>query len=198
MEYVAGENLTEVIGRIGVAGMLDWRHAFRVGVHVGRALEYCHNQQVIHRNVTPTNILLEATTKMARLGDLMLAKALEGVLAKQITRPGEIIGDVAYMSPERTRGTEGLDGRSDLYGLGAVLYAMLTGRPPFEGTLVERITKIRQAEPEKPKKFQMAIPDRFQDVVMKLLAKRPEDRYQTAGERLKELAWVGKLNGVVV
>ena len=198
MEYVAGENLTEVIQRIGVAGMLDWRHAFRVGVHVGRALEYCHGQQVIHRNVTPTNILLEATSKTARLGDLMLAKALEGVLAKQITRPGEIIGDVAYLSPERTRGTEGLDGRSDLYGLGAVLYAMLTGRPPFEGSLVERITKIRQAEPEKPKKFQMAIPDRFQDVVMKLLAKRPEDRYQTATEMLKELAWVGKLNGVVV
>ena len=196
MEYVAGENLTEVIQRIGVAGMIDWRHAFRVGIHIGRALEYCHGQQVIHRNVTPTNILVEATTKTARLGDLMLAKALEGVLAKQITRPGEIIGDVAYMSPERTRGTEGLDGRSDLYGLGAVLYAMLTGRPPFEGTLVERITKIRQAEPEKPKKFQMSIPDRFQDVVMRLLAKRPEDRYQTATEMLKELAWVGKLNGV--
>ena len=121
MEYVVGENLTEVIDRIGVAGMLDWRHAFRVGVHVGRALEYCHDQQVVHRNVTPTNILLETTTRAARLGDLMLAKALEGVMAKQITRPGEIIGDVAYLSPERTRGTEKLDGRSDLYGLGAVI-----------------------------------------------------------------------------
>jgi hypothetical protein len=196
MEYVAGENLTEVIKRISVAGMLDWRHAFRIGVHIGRALEYCHGEQVIHRNVTPTNILLETTTKAARLGDLMLAKALEGVLAKQITRPGEIIGDIAYMSPERTRGTDGIDGRSDLYGLGAVLYALLTGRPPFEGPLVERVTKIRQAEPEKPKKFQMSIPDRFQDVVMKLLAKRPEDRYQTATEMLKDLAWVGKLNGV--
>ena len=198
MEYIAGENMTDVIKRISVAGMLDWRHAFRVGVHIGRALEYCHSKQIIHRNVTPTNILLETTTKDVKLGDLMLAKAFEGVLAKQITRPGEIIGDVAYMSPERTRDTEELDGRSDLYGLGAVLYALLTGRPPFEGTLVERIAKIRKVEPEKPKKFQMSIPDRFQDVVMKLLAKRPEDRYQTATEMLKQLASVGKFNGVTV
>ncbi|MBY0233007.1 MAG: protein kinase [Gemmataceae bacterium] len=197
MEYVAGENLTQVIGRIGVAGMLDWRHAFKAAVHIGRALEHVHALEIIHRNVTPTNILLEATTKTAKLGDLMLAKALEGVLAKQVTRPGEIIGDVEYMSPERTRGTEGIDGRSDLYGLGATLYGLLTGRPPLQGTtLVEKITRIRTAEPEKPKKYQMSIPDRFQDVVLKLLAKRPEDRYQSAADMLKELSWIGKLNGM--
>jgi serine/threonine protein kinase len=199
MEYVAGENLTQVIERIGVAGMLDWRNAYRVAVHVGRALEYAHNESIIHRNVTPTNILLDATNKTAKLGDLMLAKALEGTLARQITRPGEIIGEVAYMSPERTRGTEGLDGRSDLYGLGATVYALLTGRPPFGGTtLVEKISRIRQTEPEKPTKFQMSIPSQFEGVVLKLLAKDPGARYQSATDLLKELTRVGRFSGVTV
>lgn len=199
MEYIAGENLQQVIDRIGVAGMLDWRNAFRIGVHVARGLEYINDQSIIHRNVTPTNILLEATSKTAKLGDVMLAKAMEGIMQKQITRPGEIVGDVAYMSPERTRGPEDVDARSDLYGLGATLYALLTGKPPFGGTtLVEKVTNIRQATPEKPTKFQMSIPGQFEAIVLKLLGKRPEDRYQSAGDLLKELTRVGKFNGVTV
>jgi len=197
MEYVAGENMKQVIDRIGVAGMLDWRYAFRVGVQVGRALEYAHGQQIIHRNVTPTNILLDAPTKAAKLGDLMFAKATEGSLAQQITRPGELVGDVTYMSPERTRGqTDEVDGRSDLYGLGATVYALLTGHPPCDGaTLVEKITRIRQVAPENPTKYQMSIPSQFEGVVMKLLAKRPDDRYQTAGELVRQLERAGKFLG---
>ena len=199
MEYIAGENMQQVIDRIGVAGMLDWRHAFKAAVHVARALEYAHGESIIHRNVSPTNILLEATSKTAKLGDLVLAKALEGAMARQITRPGEIIGDVLYMSPERTRGTDELDARSDLYGLGATLYALLTGRPPFSGaTLVEKISRIRQTEPEKPTKFQMSIPGQFEGIVLKLLAKNPNDRYQSARDLLKELTRVGKFIGMQV
>src|SRR5947207_242583 len=70
MEYVCGESMTEVIGRIGVAGMLDWKYAFRMAVHVGRALAYAHGQDIIHRNVTPNNVLREATTQTFKLGDL--------------------------------------------------------------------------------------------------------------------------------
>src|ERR1051326_655172 len=138
MEYIAGENLMQLIDRMGVVGMLDWKNAFKIAVQVARALEYAHGQSIIHRNVTPTNILRDATTKDVKLGDLMLAKALEGSFAQPITRPGELVGDVAYMSPERTRGTEDIDHRSDLYGLGATVYALLTGHAPFEGkSLVE-------------------------------------------------------------
>src|SRR5262249_48385766 len=153
---------TQVIQRIGIAGMLDWRNAFKVAVQIGRALAYAHEQQIIHRNVTPKNVLLEATTKVAKLGDLMKAKALEGTLAQQISKPGELIGDVTYMSPERTRGTTDVDGRSDLYGLGATVYALLTGHPPCDGsTLVEKITRIRKEPPVKPSKSQMSIPSAF-------------------------------------
>ncbi len=198
MEYVAGENMKQVIERIGVAGMLDWRYAFKVAVHVGRALQYAHGENIIHRNVTPTNILLDAPTKTVKLGDLMLAKALEG--GTQITKPGELVGDIVYMSPERTRGIpEEIDARSDLYGLGATVYALLAGRPPFEGhTLAEKVTRIRQSAPEKPTKYQMSIPGQFEGVVLKLLAKRPEERYQSAAEMLRELERVAKFAGVTV
>src|SRR5262249_49503066 len=142
--------------------------------HIARALEAAHEKSIIHRNVTPTNILLRIADKNAMLGDLMLAKALEGSLAQQVTRPGEIVGDIAYMSPERTRGTADVDGRSDIYGLGATIYALIAGRPPFTGgALPELIVKIRNNEPEKPKKYCMSIPDLFQGTVMKMIAKRP-------------------------
>jgi serine/threonine protein kinase len=197
MDYIEGESLTKVIQRIGVAGMLDWKHAFRVAVDIARALEYAHGQSIIHRNVTPQNILLRKNDKAALLGDLMLAKALEGSLAQHVTKPGELLGDVAYMAPERTRDTGEIDGRADLYGLGATVYAVLTGRPPFTGdVLADVILKIRNAEPEKPKKYQLSIPDMFQGAVLKLLAKRPQERYQTAGELLKDLERVGKFAGV--
>jgi hypothetical protein len=197
MEYIAGENLTEVIQRIGVAGMLDWRYAFRVAHQIGQALAHAHEQKIIHRNVTPKNIIVDAASKEAKLGDLMKAKAMEGILAKQITRPGELIGDVAYMSPERTRGATDIDGRADIYGLGATVYALLTGRPPFEGaTLVEKITRIRKDEPVKPTKFQLSIPSQFEGAVLKMLAKRPEDRYQTADDLIAELTRIGKFQGV--
>jgi serine/threonine protein kinase len=199
MEYVEGESMAQVIQRIGVAGMLDWKYGFRVAVHIARALEYAHSQSIVHRNVTPTNILWRNADKMVLLGDLILAKALEGTLAQQVTRPGELIGDIAYMSPERTRGTTDIDGRADIYGLGATVYALIAGRPPFGGSsLPELITKIRNSEPEKPKKYQMSIPDLFQGTVLKMLAKRPEERFQTAKELLSDLERVGRFAGVTV
>jgi hypothetical protein len=199
MEFVDGESLTQVIQRIGIAGMLDWRHAFRVAVHVGRALEYAHGENIIHRNLTPQNILIRKEDKVVKLGDLMLAKALEGTLAEQLTRPGEMLGDVRYMAPERTVGSENIDSRSDLYSLGALLFTLLTGRPPFQGnSLIETIKLIRNAEPASPRQFQMSIPNRFEAAVLKLLQKRPEQRYQSATELLTELSRIGKLQGVAV
>lgn len=199
MEYVAGENLQQVIDRIGVAGMLDWRNALQIAWQVSQALDYACEQSILHRNVTPTNILRIAADKTVKLGDLMLSKALEGPLARQVTRPGELVGDVAYMSPERTRGTTDLDVRSDLYGLGATLYALLTGQPPVTGTtLVEKIARIRQTEPVRPKKFQLSIPAPFEDVVMQLLAKNPEQRYQTPRELIADLQRMARVHGVSV
>jgi serine/threonine protein kinase len=137
--------------------------------------------------------------QVVKLSDLMLAKALAGSLARQITQPGQLVGDVSYMSPERTRNEAEVDGRSDIYSLGATVYALLTGRPPFEGdSLPELIAKIRQAEPEKPKKYQLSIPDMFEGLVLRMLAKRPGDRYQTPVDLLKDLERVAKYQGIDV
>jgi serine/threonine-protein kinase len=199
MELVGGESLHELIGRKGSAGMLDWRHAFRIAQHVGQALDFAHCRKIIHRNVTPRNVLIRTEDRNTLLGDLMLARALEGTLAQEVTQPGEMLGDVRYVSPERTKGTEEIDGRSDLYSLGALLYTLLAGQPPFEGyTIAETVMQIRQKKPEPPKKFQLAIPDRFQDVVLTLLAKRPESRYQTARALLEDLARIAKFHDVRV
>jgi serine/threonine protein kinase len=199
MEFVEGESLTQIMKRIGYGGRLDWVHAFRVAVHIGRALDYAHSRHIIHRNILPQNIMIRTSDKLTKLGDLMLAKALEGTLAQQVTRPGQLIGDVHYMAPERTREGVKIDGRSDIYGLGATAYALLTGRPPFEGdSLVDVITKIRQEPPEKPKKFQLSIPDLLEGIVLKMIAKRPEERYQNASDLLADLEKVATFQGVSV
>ncbi len=197
MEDIEGETMTQVIQRIGIAGMLDWKYAYRVAVHVARALDYAHGQNIIHRNITPDNVIMQAAEKQAKLGDLMLARALEGALAKQITKPGEMLGDVNYMSPERTKGQSNeIDGRSDLFSLGATVYALLTGRPPFAGSnMIETVTNLRNKEPEKPTKYQMSIPGLFEGLVLKLLQKTPGQRYQTAAELLEELDRIGKFQG---
>ncbi|HWG43576.1 MAG TPA: protein kinase [Gemmataceae bacterium] len=199
MEYVEGENLSQVIQRIGVAGMLDWRHGFRIAVHIGRALDFAHSRHIVHRNMTPQNVLIRENDRMAKLGDVMLAKATEGSMAQQITHANEMLGDVRYMSPEQTFGPDQMDNRSDIYSLGALLYATLTGQPPFEaGNLIETITRIRQAPVVMPKKYQMSIPDAFQAVILRMLAKRPEERYQTAGELVRELERIAKYQGVTL
>ncbi len=199
MEYVEGESLAHVIPRIGIAGMLEWQYAFRVAVHIARALEAAFEHEIIHRNITPANILVRSSDKVAKLADLMLAKAMSGTLARQVTKPGELVGDLLYMSPERTRSESEVDGRSDIYSLGATVYALLTGRPPFEGkSLPEVITQIRQAEPVPPKKYQLSTPDLFEGAVLRMLAKRPEDRHQTPRELLKDMDRVGRYQGISV
>jgi serine/threonine protein kinase len=197
MEFVDGESLTKVIDRIGIEGMLDWREVWRVAVHIGRALEAAFENKIIHRNVTPTNILRRHSDKVCLLGDLMLAKALEGTLAKQVTRPGQLIGDVPYMSPERTRDGALADCRSDIYGLGATLYALLTGHPPFASdSLPELVRMVREADPVPPKRYQLSVNDLFQDLVLKMIAKRPDDRFQNPTVLLHELGRIGTFNAL--
>lgn len=197
MQYIEGESLTSVIDRIGIEGMLSWEEVWRVAVHVGRGLRKAEENQIIHRNVTPTNIIRRNSDKCCLLGDLMLAKALDGTMAQQITQPGQLIGDLPYMSPERTRDQASVDSRSDIYGLGATCYALLTGRPPAGGdTLPEMINNVRNTVPESPRKYQLAINELFEGAVLKMIAKDPVDRYQSPAELLIDLERIGKYNAL--
>jgi len=193
MEYVEGESMDSVIRRIGTAGMLDWEYAFRVAIHSARALEAAAEHNIIHRNIRPENILMRESDQVVKIGDTMLAKALEGSMAKQITLPGQLIGDLAYMSPEQTSNADAADGRSDIYALGATCYALLTGRPPFEAhSFPALLEKIRTEVPAPPKEFQLAVNDLFSGSVIRMLEKRPEDRYQNPTALLKDLNRIAK------
>lgn len=198
MEYVDGENLRKVMARLGAAGMLDWTKAFRIGRDIARGLTAAAEHQVLHRNILPENILLRRADGVAQLGDLELAKALEqsGEGADGITRPGELVGDVAYMSPERTLASPQIDCRSDIYSLGVTLYVLVTGRLPFVSTnLVELIRQIR-TQPAKPiRTFQLSVNDLFAGLVEQMLSKKPEDRPQTPEALLRELDRIGKMTG---
>jgi len=199
MEYVDGESLTQVIRRFGPANMLDWRYTLSIAVHVALALEFVHWRQIIHCNITPDNILVRRADNVAKLDYPILAKATEGMQSHQDPRPGGLPGDLRFMPPERTFGEGRLDARSDIYSLGATLYAMLTGRPPLEGQSdTDMVNQIRHVEPVKPKKYQLAIWEPFQDVVMTMLAKRPEDRFQTATDLLRQLDQVAKYQGIKI
>ncbi len=199
LEYVDGESLTKVIERIGTVGMLDWQYGFRVAVQVARGLEAAYEHNIVHRNVTPENILVRAEDKVIKLGDMMLAKALESTKSEQITRLGQLVGELAYAPPERTNSSLDIDSRSDLYSLGATIYALLTGRPPFKGeSLPTLISKIRNDQPASPKDFQLSISDMFEGVVLRLMAKNPDDRFQTPTELLYDLKRVGKFEGITI
>ena len=158
MEYVNGENLKQTIQRIGKEGKIDWRPALHVAIGIARGLFYLHNEKIIHRNLSPTNILF-SRLGVAKMGSLILAKALSGTLAKDVTMGNNVLGEVHYQAPEQVGAGGGVDGRADIYSLGALMYALLTGRPPFVGAnTMETATWILQREPPPPRNINPSIP----------------------------------------
>ena len=128
----------------------------------------------------------------------MLAKALDSLGLATVTQTGTVLGDLPYLSPEQTAGDH-MDTRSDLYSLGATLYALLTGRPPCEGlTIAESVLKIQTQRPDPPTKYHLAIPALFEGIVMRLLSKRPDDRFTDATQLLKELDRAEKYTQTVI
>jgi pSer/pThr/pTyr-binding forkhead associated (FHA) protein len=199
MEYVNGESLTATIRKVGVARSLDWRRALKFAIHLSRGLMYLHEHGVVYRSVGPQNILCEGEGYVPRLSDFVRARpnydpVEPGSGAEEIPE-----GLLLYVAPEQTREEQEIDSRSDIFSLGALLYQLLTGRPPFEGgSLAETITKIRREDPEDPRKRQLAVPQRFAGVVLQMLPKAPENRYQNMAEVLKELELALKYEGMTL
>ena len=199
LEYVEGESLRERIGRIRTGNQrIDWRRGLRIAVHVSRALEFATSHRLWHRNVTPENILWDGAAKVAKLGDLMFEEALKGSFLHRSVAEEKRRAELPYLSPEQLDGLEG-DDISDLYSLGAVVYALLTGRPPLEGGSPEETEElIRDGEVVKPKKIHKATPADFEWVVLQLLARDRRFRFQTAGELLVHLERIALEQGLVL
>jgi serine/threonine-protein kinase len=186
-EWIEGEDAAQLIHRIGIAGMLDWRKSLKVAIHITRALDFASQHQIVHRNMAPRHILVRKRDGVVKLGGLGLAKSLNEDASAKVTKAGEIVGNFSYCSPEQVNGKV-LDARSDLYNLGATVYALLTGKPPCEGqSFVETLDNVRNQIPEPPTKSHLSVPALFEGIVMRLLEKRPDNRYADAKALLVDL-----------
>jgi serine/threonine-protein kinase len=190
-EHVEGESLVQTIQNFGSTGVPEWQQSFRLAMHIGRALHFIHQQRLTHRNITPANILFRTTDNLFKLSDLLLTKALAGSRLRQAALRKKIQVEMGYFSPEQTQQNAVLDIRSDIYSLGAVAYVLLMGRPPCLGkTVPETIGLIRSTEPARPKELQPSIPETFERAILKMLSKRPEERFQTPAELLASLSTI--------
>jgi serine/threonine-protein kinase len=189
MELIEGPSLAWHVQQAVAASHTDWRVGQRVLREVTRALIFLHGKHILHRNLTPENLLVCAADGLVKVGDLITAKAQEGKLAKDVTAQGHLVGDVRYLAPERTFGDPSAgDAHSDLYGLGAVVYAVLTGKPPLEGdNALDTIDRIRHRLPVPLRKLLPGIPPALDLVVMRLLSKEPVRRFDSATELLRHL-----------
>jgi serine/threonine-protein kinase len=179
MPYVEGETLRDRIRREGPLPLED---ALRIASEVADALEYAHRHGVVHRDVKPANILLSG--EHALVADFGLAKALAATTsADELSHSGIAVGTPEYMAPEQAGSDSHLDGRADVYALGCVLFEMLAGEPPFQGTTAQTILAKHRLEPiPSVRVLRPDLPAWVEDVVRQALAKTPADRYRSAAK----------------
>jgi len=173
MPYVEGESLRDRLTR---EKQLPLDDALQIAREVADALSYAHSHGVIHRDIKPENILLESGH--AVVADFGIARAIDQAGGEKLTETGIALGTPAYMSPEQATGSRDLDGRSDLYSLGCVLYEMLAGRPPFVGPTLESVVHQHlTAEPPSVTSIRPAVPGWVAVALSRALAKTPADRF---------------------
>jgi serine/threonine protein kinase len=184
MEYINGSSLQEVLDE---KGRLSQEGTLKVGIQVTKALEFAFSQRIIHRDIKPENILISREGEV-KISDLGLAKELKRYVSVNITKTGEGIGTLHYMSPEQVENTRDVDQRADIYSLGATLYECLCGQPPFDEVGVWKFVEaINEKPPPDLNERVTNLHPEIWPVVRKALAKRPEERQQTPTEMRQEL-----------
>ncbi|HTR19352.1 MAG TPA: protein kinase [Gemmatimonadales bacterium] len=178
MPYVEGESLRQ---RLEHEKPLPIEEAVHIARAVANALDYAHRQQVVHRDIKPENVMLHEGEPLVT--DFGIAKAVTAAAAGNLTQTGTAVGTPAYMSPEQAAGEADLDGRSDIYSLGAMLYEMLGGAAPFTGPTAQAIMAKLFADPVPPLREQRPeVPEWLEQTVQKALAKQPGARHATAAQ----------------
>ncbi|HZD74200.1 MAG TPA: protein kinase, partial [Actinomycetota bacterium] len=180
MEYIDGRTLKDIIR---AEGALYWARAAEVAADVAGALAVAHARGIVHRDVKPGNVMLTTEGKV-KVMDFGIARA---TAVPSITQTSAVVGTAQYIAPEQAQGLE-VDARSDVYALGCCLYEMVTGQVPFTGpTPVAIAYRHVREDPTPPRALNPDVPVPLERVCLKAMAKRPEDRYQTAAELQRDL-----------
>ena len=174
MPYVRGVNVWE---RFEKTGAFAPDEVVRIGRAVADALAFAHDKGVVHRDIKPDNILLEGDRVL--VADFGVARAVSEVHEK-LTATGMVVGTPTYMSPEQASGEREIDGRSDIFALGCVLYELLAGEAPFDGPTPQAALMRRFTGPPRPLRPLIDVPEALEATVIRSLAKDPKDRHQTA------------------
>ena len=178
MPFAEGESLRQRLDR---ETQLAVDESVRIAVEVADGLDYAHRKGVVHRDIKPGNILLSA--RHAVIADFGIARAIEAARAERVTRTGLGVGTPLYASPEQATAEETLDGRTDIYSLGCMLYEMLAGEPPLTGATPQMTQARRMAEtPTQLHTLRDTVPPALDHVIARALAKIPADRYATASQ----------------
>lgn len=183
MEFLEGESLQDVVEH----RKLEVKEVVDLVIQVAETLDYAHQKGVVHRDIKPSNIILTPSGQI-KITDFGIAH-IDDPTATLHTMVGEIMGTPAYMSPQQVLG-QTTDGRTDLFSLGVILYELSTGRRPFGGegkTLATVFNEIVKTDPPEPSLVSEAVPKEISTIIMKCLAKAPEDRYQTGRELAEAL-----------
>ena len=184
MPYIEGETLR---GRLQREGQLSIADTIRITSEIAEALGYAHSRGVVHRDIKPENIMFSAGR--ALVADFGIARALTAATLEPLTAAGAIVGTPAYMSPEQATGSGQLDGRSDIYSLGCVVYEMLTGSVPFTGLTAQAVMARHSIDIAPPiRSVRPTVPDALERAVLTALAKVPADRFATAAQFAGALA----------
>jgi serine/threonine protein kinase len=184
MEYLKGEPLNDVVR----SGRLTVPQCVEIARQVAETLDFAHRQGIVHRDIKPSNIILSEDNQV-KLTDFGIAR-IEDIAAGQQTQTGVILGTPVYMSPEQAMGQK-VDGRSDLFSVGVILYETVVGRRPFGGSNIAAIFQsITHETPEAPAAIARSIPQRLSDLILKSLAKDPAQRFQSGRQMAEALSTV--------
>jgi eukaryotic-like serine/threonine-protein kinase len=190
MDYVEGQNLAQLVGHRPLPALKAARYLLRIA----EAVHYAHEQGILHRDLKPSNVLIDAATDQPRITDFGLAKRLESdsVLASgfsSLTLSGQVLGSPNFMPPEQASRGRGKVGRpSDVFGLGGILYFLLTARAPFQGESLEAtISQVLNVEPVSPRLLNPSLPRDLETLCLRCLEKEPARRYATAQDLADEL-----------